>query len=474
MFGNQKTFAPVISEFQFLENSGVVINTSNGEKRVYLVLGLIIGDNLGLHSILGFVESFNATHPCRFCKATKRLTEVQCEEDIDLIRTRKSYTADVKMNNVSLTGIQENCIFNEISSFHVLDNYSVDVMHAILEGVCHYDLIHILNNLIFTFKLFTLDMLNYRLLMFDYGPIDKVNRPPSITATCLKKSKLKMTASEMFTFVKLLGLLIGDFVPTDNPFWQLYLLLRQIVEITHSKILDRQSSILMNTLVKDHHMLYLQICNDRLKPKHHHLLHFGRVFDMVGPVSHLSCMRFEAFHHNLKKSATVNMCRINLAHSVATKEQLNFCYRIIANNSILSTINVGPGAIVNLQSHLKYEAFRFSLPQIQNEPKYFSPNWIVYKGTRYQPKMCLLIGIDDILCPIFGEIETIIMNNNNEAIFICQMLHTIGYCEHVRGYEIQQSDFMHCIKTDDLIDPLPLYGHLTCTGERHIILEYII
>lgn len=32
----------------------------------------IVGDNLGLNSMLGFVENFNSFHYCRLCKSHKR------------------------------------------------------------------------------------------------------------------------------------------------------------------------------------------------------------------------------------------------------------------------------------------------------------------------------------------------------------------------------------------------------------------
>jgi 3-deoxy-D-arabino-heptulosonate 7-phosphate (DAHP) synthase len=38
----------------------------------------VAADNLGAHSIGGFVESFSATHVCRFCLA--ELSEIQVKE----------------------------------------------------------------------------------------------------------------------------------------------------------------------------------------------------------------------------------------------------------------------------------------------------------------------------------------------------------------------------------------------------------
>jgi len=43
------------------------------------------------------------------------------------------------MNNANITGIKETCAFNILQSFHAVENYSVDIMHDLLEGVCVYE-----------------------------------------------------------------------------------------------------------------------------------------------------------------------------------------------------------------------------------------------------------------------------------------------------------------------------------------------
>jgi len=68
---------------------------------------------------------------------------------------------------------------------------------------------------------------------FDYG-IDGDNKPPSITLNRLSTKKLKLTGSEMFTFVKLFGVFVGDLVEEEDEFWQLYLLLHDIVMLSCS------------------------------------------------------------------------------------------------------------------------------------------------------------------------------------------------------------------------------------------------
>lgn len=88
-------FSPLIEELQFLKSKRITINTSEGNKTIFFILGLLLGDNLGLHSITGFVESFNSRYPCRFCKCTKRETEIDCEQNIALFRSEENYERDV-------------------------------------------------------------------------------------------------------------------------------------------------------------------------------------------------------------------------------------------------------------------------------------------------------------------------------------------------------------------------------------------
>jgi len=55
-FGNLAIFKHIINQLNFLENIGIVINIKSSLYRFFFSLGLILGDNLGLHSVLGFTE----------------------------------------------------------------------------------------------------------------------------------------------------------------------------------------------------------------------------------------------------------------------------------------------------------------------------------------------------------------------------------------------------------------------------------
>lgn len=59
---NKEVFAPLIKELNYLENKGILCHTELGEKVIYFVLTLVLGDNPGVHGILGFVEGFSANY----------------------------------------------------------------------------------------------------------------------------------------------------------------------------------------------------------------------------------------------------------------------------------------------------------------------------------------------------------------------------------------------------------------------------
>lgn len=65
---NKKMFTALIKELIDVQENGILLSTN---VTIYFTLGLVFGDNLGLNSILGFVESFSANFYCRICYSPK-------------------------------------------------------------------------------------------------------------------------------------------------------------------------------------------------------------------------------------------------------------------------------------------------------------------------------------------------------------------------------------------------------------------
>lgn len=134
---------------------------------------MVLGDNnLALNSIFGYVSSFSANYYCRICRSYKRDMEQMCGESEISIRDVQNYEMDHAQQNVSITGVSELCIFHQIPSFHVTNNIVCDFMHDIPEGVARLDIALIKSGLIEQ-NYFTLEKLNDRIIMFNYGVTEK-------------------------------------------------------------------------------------------------------------------------------------------------------------------------------------------------------------------------------------------------------------------------------------------------------------
>ncbi|XP_031349636.1 uncharacterized protein LOC116175587 [Photinus pyralis] len=215
-FGNSNVLYKLIQEFSLLEKEGIEIQLQAGTtQRIYFIVSLIIGDNLGLNGILGFSKSFSCTFYCRLCKRSIEQMRSDCTEYKDAFRNVKNYEHDLKIvlesARVKQSGIKENSIFNTLPSFHVTQNFSFDIMHDLLEGVCHYDLCKSLLYFIEK-KVFTLDIFNCRVRLFNYQEIYIGSRSSPVDMHDLQTNRLKMTASEMLVFCHLFPLFIGDLV----------------------------------------------------------------------------------------------------------------------------------------------------------------------------------------------------------------------------------------------------------------------
>jgi hypothetical protein len=268
--GNTRMFSCLIDEICELETSGIVIN---GIHCRFLMCG-ILGDNLGLNSVLGYTESFNANFYCRFCKMSKLDAQHSTREKASLLRNIVNYEDDLLEEDLSSTGIKERCAFNRIPSFHATKHLFVDVMHDIMEGVANYDISSIFSYYVDNFVV-SLEHLNNRIQCFPYASFNISNKPP-----CIKKSKLKtgdigFNASEMHALIYCLPLIIGDLVPARCEVWQFFLLLYKIVQISSSKSVTIATSEYLDVIVEEHNERYKRLFRKTLKPKFHFLTHYG-------------------------------------------------------------------------------------------------------------------------------------------------------------------------------------------------------
>ena len=79
----------------------------------------------------------------------------------------------------------------------------------------------------------------------------------------------------------------------------------------------------LKELIRKHHELFLKLTGTTLKAKYYNLLYYPLVTSIVGPLSQLSTIRFEAKHRPLKQGAQTSSNIINLPYTIAFKSQLH-------------------------------------------------------------------------------------------------------------------------------------------------------
>ncbi|CAI6350155.1 unnamed protein product [Macrosiphum euphorbiae] len=460
-FGNKVIFKPIIDEFNFLMANGVDIDMPFFTGKLYFELGLILGDNLGLHSITGFVESFSSNFCCRICTMGKSDIKVKCYEDKSLLRNNEQYFNDLKKNDLSATGLKEECIWLNVTDFSLFDQVGVDIMHDLLEGCAKYIMSFILKSYIKELKLFSLKVLNDRIFAFDYGP--EHNKPCIISMDHINVGKMKQSASEMLTFIRYFGLLIGDFVPVGEPIWYLYLSMRRVLDIALSTSLEENSCLLLETVVGEMNELYLKLSKNDLKPKFHFLTHYSSMIKKHGPVVHLWSMRYEAKHRISKISARSSFNRRNICMSLAIKHQLQL-NEVFNKGKLCSTINVGPRKILN---SLKIGEIKTEF-NLSSDEQLVRVSWAEIKGTRYKINSILTRDVDDEN-PQFILIKDIFLNGSERIIFECCMFTTIGFNEQFYAYEVEIHELSNCfIFQDSLISPIPNTLNVVSNGAKYV------
>lgn len=302
-YGFDSILKPLVDDLKVLETEGMQVPFS--DRPLKGTVFQVTGDNLALHGLFGFVESFSANYCCRFCLTDKtELQSVFSEDHPSLTLHCKdlhSTHCDVLHQNPALAsvfGVKKTCLLNSLQLFHTSENYAVDIMHDLLEGVVQYELKLVFQHL---FKnSISVSMLSERIVSFNYGYTQRKNRPSGLKLDDTSKD-LGLNAVQSWCLLRNAPLMLGNVASRDDGCWNLLLLLIQIVNIVFSPILTHGMTCYLKHLILDHHKLFKSLFPERnLLPKHHLMIHYPSCIRRIGPLIHMWCMRFEGKHNFFK------------------------------------------------------------------------------------------------------------------------------------------------------------------------------
>ncbi|XP_052129259.1 uncharacterized protein LOC127750807 [Frankliniella occidentalis] len=460
-----------LEQLKYLEKHGVIIELPEKSVTVYFVLGLLLGDNLGLNVIMGFVESFSANYCCRVCKVYQKDLKFMIREDPALLRTPDNYETDLGINDSERTGIKEECPFNVLNSFHNCVNVAGDVLHDVEIGICGYALPRILFWLIHVRQYFTHETLVARVRGFNYGPSECGNKPsvsklsPNRIASC---TKFLLSGSETLCLIQNLGLMVGDLVPSDDDVWLYYSRLLNMLDFILAPSFVVGSEVLFKTLVTEHHEAYIDTFDESLKPVHHLVLHYYRYMLLVGPPIHTSTKRFESKNRESKQVARSTNCRVNLLFTLMIKNQLKFTYQLLCKTALMERFQSGNGKMFRVGEL----PFGHVVGLHENE-NVTSVEWIDLNGTQYQIDHIVVYKLT-YLFPIFGKIVSILLFGNNQVVFVLKVLETLYFSDHYHTFVVRETDDVHCCSPAALISHQALWLRISVTGDSFVSVRHLI
>ncbi|KAJ8673838.1 hypothetical protein QAD02_005100 [Eretmocerus hayati] len=187
-FNHDLVLNKIIKDLSDIESEGVEISKG---KIVKGSLVLLIGDNLGSHSLGGFVANFSTLiYFCRFCLLTRK--EFHQENgccNVGAWRTKDSYVHAIncKGKNNDYEGVKFDSAFNKLKTFHVCNpGLPPCIGHDLIEGFVAYD-VKLFIDYFVDASWFSLNQLNSWIKDFPYSTEDMQDKPCDISD---KKNRL--------------------------------------------------------------------------------------------------------------------------------------------------------------------------------------------------------------------------------------------------------------------------------------------
>lgn len=429
-YGMNAILEPIVRDIKVLESTG--INLPFSDQQIYGTVAQVTGDNLGLHTVLGFVESFSARYFCRFCIADKNECQGLFTDDYpNKLRNKilhARHCSDVQDPSIpSSFGVKRTCLLDELKYFSVVDNFAVDLMHDILEGVGQFELKLLFGYLAET-KILSKQGITERVYAFNYGYLERKNRPSRLNLEQIGNG-IGLNAIQTFCLIRNVPLIFGDVVPEGNAHWRLLLLLLQIVNLVFSPVITEGMTVCLKHLIIDHHKLFKELYpHQNLIPKQHFLIHYPSAIRKIGPLIHFWGMRCEAKHRFFKD--TVKNFK-NITKSLAQKHQMTIAYHWASEP--LKSITCGPTKSVTVGDLKNGDLIADSL-HIDINCVIDVVSWITSYGTEYRPGLLVCAKVEEGI-PIFSEINEIV-SFAGEYFLTLNDFQTVGFTEHLHSYEV--------------------------------------
>lgn len=477
--GLDSILKPFLNDLKTLYEDGITIQF-DGKSEVWRgALLAFLADNLAAHELGGFKESFSfSRHFCRSCLTDKECSQKHFRENLFVVRTPDSHRAQCKLLNgpdrlkVSIEyGINRCPALDSVSDFSVVKNMPHDIMHDLFEGVIPYEMKLLIQHLIRK-SYIQLDILNHRLVAFDFGYSELGDKPAPI----VDDSRLRQTASQMWLLARVLPLLVGDLVPREDLNWKCFLKLLKICELCTAPVLSEDSAAYLELLIEEHHSQFKSLYKDiSIIPKMHFMIHFPQQILDYGPLIHTWTMRHEAKLRIIKRAARVSNFK-NVCQTVAKRHQHLLSFYIHSNMLLTKPVITGPCKPHSTTAYPENVQLLFKEEhQLVQESIVFTSSFVSYNGITFKPNAFVLFKFD-VLEPVFCKISMVIKTESDEIILVLNEFVT-EYCDdHYHAFCITEHDIPHVCNIKNLSHSNYIF-HLRQSfakdGKLYITFKYI-
>lgn len=468
-YGNQRSLKPLVDNIKLLETEGITLNIQQKSYNLRFKLTQIVGDNLALNTVLGYNKSFSSEYFCRICKRNKLQTECDICEIPSSLRNEINYADDIVVNNSKITGIKENSLFNELADFHVTSNIASDIMHDWYLGICRYGLSKAFKYFIYEKKFFSLETLNYRKQMFNYGDTEIGNISMPIEKNHIDNASFKMSASQMKSFCHLILPMIGDLVVPNNEVYKYLIQLVKVLDMLLLPKFDAASIVQLRQTISDHHILYKKLFRDTLKPKFHLSVHYPTIIEQLGPLKYLWCFRFESENQIHKKYAAAINSRVHVPLTLGIKAALRFSHNLITNSFFQKEIVLIKPTITTDIKLTKYFSTLNIMCEVNNLICEETTD-VIFRGTLYKIGHVVTITAKNNIPRSFELVDIFI--NQNQCYFLCKEWKVNRFSEHLQSYIIDiHEDHAYYLYNVVAFDGPPIHFYYLSNGTKIIRLK---
>ncbi len=473
---------PLISDLKKLFYDGIKVVIEGVEVRLYGALATISADNLSAHALAGFRRAFNSGRFCRYCMLQYENKEKLLQESSLVLRTETMHTYHLQGVTAGISastyGVDKRCPFLDLPYFRLIESFPPDLMHDLLEGIVPLTLKLVLAAL-HREGIVTLAQVNSEISNFEFGKNDSKNKPVNVPlAVSSGSGNISGSASEKLCLFLLLPFLIGDRVPVDNNQWNLYLLLRDIMDYLMCHKIPRRVLPYLQLLVENFVQTFVELFPGKMTPKLHFLLHYPRLIREYGPLRFVWCMRFESKHQYFKQLAGVVRNFRNIAFTLAKRHQLRQCWEFAASNNFMkdSVECSGECSIYfgNLPECQRRKLLNYvGLTNARQSEILWKCNMLSRDSVTFKLHDVILVGL--LHCeniPLFFKIFYI-YKFRDDWFFIGKLLICESYSSHLHAYSVTEDSELTVCQPSQIIDHQLLDTYLLADGKTYVSLKYM-